>query len=770
MHPNSQPPVPSFLHLQPLTIVDYVTGPQDPHDYIFPLPNVSTREPVHHSPIYSIAPTPPDRSPHLPFDDTTDLEAAIINSAKADPVLWAQVVNQTSQAVEPSAPPADPRTTEPQVSVEHVHPPPPDEVGMMSGSTLSGLPLPPLWSPPGMSEAATHQRAWSYTPTPSSSSAAMPASLGNGNNLNASSLPLPPPMQPQYARLSEREAAAVEREAAALRASQSHGHSGQSEQRNAWANTQTPAQVGHVGRPPQHTGQSLPPTGHSLAGIKRPNTTPTSRIRMDPTLTSLRPAVFSSPSPESDPAPGNDPPPPPSTTASNLTSRNSSRQVSGDSVSTEVPMAIDPIAGCKRTAEEAFAGGGAPNLSGDEGVGYSGEDLEMVDELMEDRVAVEAEEEHQKVPVFIHEDGQRPPLKRRKFSDSTNTHNTSRGMDIRLPPPPSLAGTSRPPLAPSPTIVPSRLNIDIEAPDDPAAAPPASVPLFDPVPASANLPPPVSVFQRDPDAPPSYADWVRENQLNADIERWMECTRQNLVYDPSAVPAPPEGFESGKDRKKEGESGEGTSADKEGEEEEGEGEGEGAAEGEGGAEKGKETETEGNTKESAEGSGTGKPYEINENTPPNINEGLWCLFDYPKAIKPKYSYAFMARVAILGSPTRRLQLQDIYVMIEAKFPFYRNGNHVSWKVRFEVYFYEVIDCLTDPERRRTRFDITSVPTSGLSSANGTWSMNQGIVLCGRWIQPRKEVSPTLPNLLFKFFGLTAAFRRPKEETRATRPE
>jgi hypothetical protein len=85
--------------------------------------------------------------------------------------------------------------------------------------------------------------------------------------------------------------------------------------------------------------------------------------------------VFSSPSPESDPAA---PSPPPLTTASNLTSRNPSRQVTGDSASTEVPIAIDPIAGCKRTAEEAFAGDGALDSSGSE------EDIDMVDQLMEE--------------------------------------------------------------------------------------------------------------------------------------------------------------------------------------------------------------------------------------------------------------------------------------------------------------------------------------------------------------------------------------------------
>ena len=707
MHPVSKPLVPPDL--RPLSLAN-LHPPQDRHNFDPPDPIIDPPEcsldAIHCSPVFSTAPIPPDLSlypnPLQPLvqpysyndDDAAEVEAAIIASAARGeqlPPTWAQFITQPNPTLVQSVmvtPPDPPKTshmhriTEPQDPVQHLNALPPDDVGM-SGSTVSGLPLPPLRSPPQVS----------YELSPSSSSALglQPttfASLGNDTSPNADPLP-PHLMLLQYTRLSEREAAAVEREAAALRGSQSYGHTGTgpSEQRNAWANNQTPAQVG---QPPQHTSQPLPPTGHTLAAINTQTPAPTPCIHME---TSLRPAVFSSPSPESDPegdpiscdAP---PPPPPSTTASNLTSRNSSRQVSGNSVSTEVPMAIDSIAGCKRTAEEAFPAGGLLDTSGDEDPGRDGEDIEMVDELMEEsesKGTAEAEEEgNQNEPVFIHEDGQRPPPKRRKFNDSNN---------IRLPTPPRLAGTSRPPAAPTPAMVPTELDADPEAlhAGAGAGASAPSAPSTDTTSASAHLPPPVSVFQRDPDAPPSYADWVRENQANANIERWMECTRRNLTYDPSAVPAPPEGFESGKDRKKEGDCGEGTSGDKDGDGEgdgegeggEGEGEGEGAGEGEEHAEKG-----EGNTKE---GSGTSNPYEINENTPPNINEGLWCLFDYPKSVKPKYSYAFMARVAILGSPTRRLQLQDIYVMIEAKFPFYRNGNHVSWKVRFQLCVLKLID-------------------------------------------------------------------------------
>ena len=658
----------------------------------------------HCSPIYYRVDTPPDLSPHLdgdPFqrmlqpntsciqDDSAEVEAAIIRATGTTPaernmfslpyyLEQGPNPNYPNPTAEPNPPPPTnpPQTypvTEPQELAQHLYPPP-DEVGL-SGSTVSGLPLPPLRSPPGVSENIVAPHAWSASASSFSALGLQPApptSLGDYDNPNVL-----PHVQPPYARLSEREAAAVEREAAALRASQSHGHTNQSNQprqRNAWTNNQTLAQVG---QPPHYPGQSLPPTSHSQPDINRPRTLTTSSNNMDPAATSLKPAVFSSPSPESDRAA---PPPPPSTTTSNLTSRNPSRQVTGDSSSTEVPIAIDPIAGCKRTAEEAFAGDGAPDCSGSE------EDVDMLDQLTEEsEPGIEAEAEagegaHDNLPVFILENGQ-PPPKRRKLNNTNNTQNANRGLNIRLPPPPSLAGSSRPPAAPTPGMMLSQLDIDPTA--FRAHATTASAGAIDPTLASANLPPPVPMFQRDPDAPPSYADWVRDNQPDAEVERWMECTRRNLAYDPSVVPAPPEGFESGKDRKKEGEGGEGTSGEKE-VEIEGEGEVEGEREASLEGEEGKEKE--GNMKEDTGGSGKSKPYEINENTPPNINEGLWCLFDYPKTTKPKYSYAFMARVAILGSPTRRLQLQDIYVMIEAKFPFYRDGNHVSWKVRFACPF------------------------------------------------------------------------------------
>lgn len=715
---DPQPPVPHDL--RPLSAAD-LKPPQDPHNFYPPDRIVDPPERSlelafkrHYEPVYSVVRTPPDLSPHLhhlhgeplhliqphtPYinDDAPAVEAAIIRAGIAArgyqmPLTWEGLANRPSPIIEPSVPPpAGSRevsytcgVTEPQEPIQHIYLPPPEEVGM-SGSTVSGLPLPPLRSPPGVSEVATPQRTWSYVHTPSSSSAlgfqpAPPSSLGNGNNPNSTPLL---PMQPQYARLSEREVAALEREAVALRVSQSHDHAGQSDQtqqRNAWANNQTPAQVGQL---PQHPCQPSPPTGHLLALINTPNTALTPLVHMDSTMTSLRPAVFSSPSPESDLTSNNAPP---STTASNLISRDSSSQVLGDSVSNEVPIAIDPTAGCKRTAEEAFAGDEALDLGGRECVDCGEGEGEMIDELMEESktgVAAEAAAMDNNVPVFIHEDGRRPQPKKRKLNDATNT----RGIGIRLPPPPSLAGTSRPPAAPTPVVVLNQLDADSPAPHPPPLAPAAPT---DTTPATANLPPPVPMFQRDPDAPPSYADWVRQNRPDAEIERWMECTRRNLVYDPSAVPAPPEGFESGKDRRKESDNGEGTSGEKD---DDGQGEDEGGdeGEGEGSAEKEKGKEKEGNTERSPGGSGTSKPYEIDENTPPNINEGLWCLFDYPRTTKPKYSYAFMARVAILGSPTRRLQLQDIYIMIEAKFPFYRDGNHVSWKVRFETCLSTMVD-------------------------------------------------------------------------------
>lgn len=57
------------------------------------------------------------------------------------------------------------------------------------------------------------------------------------------------------------------------------------------------------------------------------------------------------------------------------------------------------------------------------------------------------------------------------------------------------------------------------------------------------------------------------------------------------------------------------------------------------------------------------------------------LPSYPPDQKPPFSYPVLIRLAILGSPQRRLLLSQIYAAIEEKFPWYRDSAPKAWKVR-----------------------------------------------------------------------------------------
>lgn len=51
-------------------------------------------------------------------------------------------------------------------------------------------------------------------------------------------------------------------------------------------------------------------------------------------------------------------------------------------------------------------------------------------------------------------------------------------------------------------------------------------------------------------------------------------------------------------------------------------------------------------------------------------DGLHLLMDFDPDQKPSYSYALITRFAILGSPYKSLSLGEIYMMLEAKFPYF----------------------------------------------------------------------------------------------------
>lgn len=55
------------------------------------------------------------------------------------------------------------------------------------------------------------------------------------------------------------------------------------------------------------------------------------------------------------------------------------------------------------------------------------------------------------------------------------------------------------------------------------------------------------------------------------------------------------------------------------------------------------------------------------------------LPSYPPDQKPPFSYPVLIRLAILGSPQKRLLLSQIYSAIEEKFPWYRDSAPKAWK-------------------------------------------------------------------------------------------
>ncbi|KAG6810087.1 hypothetical protein H0H92_013361, partial [Tricholoma furcatifolium] len=62
----------------------------------------------------------------------------------------------------------------------------------------------------------------------------------------------------------------------------------------------------------------------------------------------------------------------------------------------------------------------------------------------------------------------------------------------------------------------------------------------------------------------------------------------------------------------------------------------------------------------------------NANIPHNKPLDLYSLPDPPPGARPNVTYKILASLAIYGSPSGRLSLQEIYTAIEDRFPYYRN--------------------------------------------------------------------------------------------------
>jgi hypothetical protein len=72
--------------------------------------------------------------------------------------------------------------------------------------------------------------------------------------------------------------------------------------------------------------------------------------------------------------------------------------------------------------------------------------------------------------------------------------------------------------------------------------------------------------------------------------------------------------------------------------------------------------------------------------PPGAPVGLNALADPPPGEKPNYPLPTLIKLAIYGSPRRRLTLQEIYQALEDRFEWFRQRtDELSWKVRVQRF-------------------------------------------------------------------------------------
>jgi hypothetical protein len=74
--------------------------------------------------------------------------------------------------------------------------------------------------------------------------------------------------------------------------------------------------------------------------------------------------------------------------------------------------------------------------------------------------------------------------------------------------------------------------------------------------------------------------------------------------------------------------------------------------------------------------------------PPGAPVGLNALADPPPGEKPNYPLPTLIKLAIYGSPRRRLTLQEIYQALEDRFEWFRQRtDELSWKVRVQHFHF-----------------------------------------------------------------------------------
>lgn len=68
--------------------------------------------------------------------------------------------------------------------------------------------------------------------------------------------------------------------------------------------------------------------------------------------------------------------------------------------------------------------------------------------------------------------------------------------------------------------------------------------------------------------------------------------------------------------------------------------------------------------------------------PQDVPVNLWALADPPPGVRPNAPYPTLIKLALHGSPRRRLSLQEIYSALENRFEYYATRkDQMAWKVR-----------------------------------------------------------------------------------------
>ena len=88
---------------------------------------------------------------------------------------------------------------------------------------------------------------------------------------------------------------------------------------------------------------------------------------------------------------------------------------------------------------------------------------------------------------------------------------------------------------------------------------------------------------------------------------------------------------------------------------------------------------------------------MDRNQPINLD----ILNDPPVGEKPNYPYPTLIKLAIYGSPRKRLTLQEIYQALEGRFAQFKNSTDAAWKVCLALAFVRSVTI-------RITTDITDV--------------------------------------------------------------